>query len=56
MTRADLQKSVQAGDPKAHGIVSIWRDGETLDRTLRPGPPGVVLSTQPAAEAIRRPA
>ena len=36
--RDDLQKHVQAGDPRAAGVaVSVWRDGKTLDLTLRPG-------------------
>jgi CHAT domain/PDZ domain len=49
----DLQKHVQAGDPKATGvIVSVWREGKTLELTFRPGPLGVVLDTKPAAAAI----
>jgi CHAT domain-containing protein len=52
-TRDDVQKQVQAADPKAPGVgASIWREGKTLDLTLKPGPLGVVLNTQPAAQAI----
>ena len=52
-TRDDLQKQVQAGDPKAASVaVAVWRDGRTLDLTLRPGPPGSSSNDQPAAEAI----
>jgi CHAT domain-containing protein/PDZ domain-containing protein len=52
-TRNDLQKRVQAGDLKALGVVvSVWREGKSLDRTVLPGLPGVILNTQPAAEAI----
>jgi CHAT domain-containing protein/tetratricopeptide (TPR) repeat protein len=49
----DLQKQVQAGDPKAKTVaVAVWRDGKTLDLTLRPGPIGVVPNSQPAAQAL----
>ncbi len=52
-TRADLQKCVQAGDHKAAGVVvTVWRVGQTFERTLRPGPLGVVLSDGPAREAL----
>jgi tetratricopeptide (TPR) repeat protein len=52
-TREDFRKLVQAGDPRTSGVVvSVWREGTTFDRTLRPGLPGVVLNTRPAAEAI----
>jgi hypothetical protein len=49
----DLQKQVQGANPKAAGIaVTVWRDGKTLDLTLKPGPLGVQVETKPAAEAI----
>ena len=49
----ELQKRVQAADPKVAGIaVAVWRQGETLNLTLRPGRLGVELETRPAAEAI----
>ena len=52
-TRDDLQKQLQAGDPKAQSVaIALWRNGATLDRTLAPGPPGVVLNDRPAAQAI----
>jgi tetratricopeptide (TPR) repeat protein len=52
-TRDDLERRVQVGEPRAAGfVVSVWREGRTLDRTLRPGPPGVMLSDRPAAEAL----
>jgi tetratricopeptide (TPR) repeat protein len=52
-TRDDLAKQVQAADPKAAGMaIAIWRQGQTLDLTLKPGLLGVQLETRPAAEAI----
>jgi tetratricopeptide (TPR) repeat protein len=52
-THGDLEKQVRAVDNKDAGVVvSVWRDGKILDRTLRPGLPGIVLSSQPAAKAI----
>ncbi len=49
----DLQKQVQAGDPKAKSVaVAVWREGTTLDLTLKPGPLGVGLNNQPAAAAL----
>jgi tetratricopeptide (TPR) repeat protein len=52
-TRDDLQKQVQAVDPKASGIaVAIWREGKTFHLTLKPGPLGAGLDSKPAAEAI----
>ncbi len=49
----DLQKQVQAGDPKAKTVaVAVWRDGKSLDLTLRPGPLGVVPNSQPPAQAL----
>ncbi len=49
----DLKKRIEAGDPKAAGVlVSVWRGGQTFDRTLHPGPLGVALSDRPAAEAL----
>ncbi len=53
-TREDLQNQIQAADPKATGVaVTVWRQGETLQRTLKPGRLGVQLETSPAAEVIR---
>jgi CHAT domain-containing protein len=52
-TRDDLQKQVQAANPKAAGIpVAVWRNGKTLDLTLKPGLLGLQLETRPAAEVI----
>ncbi len=52
-TRGDLDKKIQAVDSNAGRVaVSVWRDGEILDRTVRPGPLGVTLSTQSPAKAI----
>jgi CHAT domain-containing protein len=33
--------------------VQVWREGETLDRTIRPGPLGVLISDKPAGQAVR---
>jgi tetratricopeptide (TPR) repeat protein len=38
---------------KAPIAVQVWRDGQTLDLTVRPGPLGVKPDSQPVAEAIR---
>jgi CHAT domain-containing protein len=52
-TRDDLQKQVQAADPKAAGIaVAVWRQGKTFELTLNSGSLGVQLQTKPAAELI----
>ncbi len=52
-TREDLQKRVQRGDPMAASVaVAVWRNGSSLDLTLKPGQLGVQLETRPAAEAI----
>ena len=32
--------------------LSVWRQGQTLDLTVRPGPLGVTLNPAPAAQAI----
>ena len=51
--RDDLQKRVRAVDPKATSVEAVvWREGKTLDLTLKPGLLGVGLETRPAAEAI----
>jgi tetratricopeptide (TPR) repeat protein len=51
--RDDLQKQVQATNPKAAGVaVVVWREGKIIDLTLKPGPLGVQLETRPAAEVI----
>jgi CHAT domain-containing protein/tetratricopeptide (TPR) repeat protein len=34
-------------------VVTVWRDGKTLDLTVRPGTLGVLTSQKPAAEAVR---
>jgi tetratricopeptide (TPR) repeat protein len=52
-TGDDLQKHLQATDPKSAGIaVTVWRDGKTLDLMHKPGPLGASLDTEPAAEVI----
>jgi tetratricopeptide (TPR) repeat protein len=33
--------------------VQVWRDGQTLERTVQPGKLGVMLSKRPAAEEVR---
>src|SRR5207249_3141851 len=33
--------------------ITIWREGETLELTVRPGRLGVVLDPQPATVAVR---
>jgi CHAT domain-containing protein/tetratricopeptide (TPR) repeat protein len=53
-TRDDLRKQVQAAAPKPAGVtVTVWREGKTLDLTLKPGLLGVQFETQPAGDAIR---
>ncbi len=54
LTKLDeLEKRVQAADPKVAGMaVAVWRQGKTLNLTLRPGRLGVELEAKPAAEAI----
>jgi tetratricopeptide (TPR) repeat protein len=49
----DLRARVHAEGPEAARIaVAVWRDGRTLDLTLEPGPPGVILDPRPATRAI----
>jgi hypothetical protein len=49
----DLKKLVPSADPKGTGVpVLVWRSGKLLDLTIHPGPLGVDLNDQRAAEAI----
>jgi tetratricopeptide (TPR) repeat protein len=51
--RDDLTKQVQAADPKLAGIAAVvWREGKTLDLTLKPGLLGLGLETKPPAQVI----
>ncbi len=51
--RDDLAKQVPAADPKSAGIaVVVWRQGKSLDLTLKPGLLGVGLETKPPADVI----
>jgi tetratricopeptide (TPR) repeat protein len=50
--RDDLQKRIGAGDPATGVVVSVWREGRTLELALRPGLLGVALDDRPAAEAL----
>jgi len=53
LTRDDLQKQVQAADPKVPGItIAVWRDGKAFDLMLKPGLLDAGLETKPAAEVI----
>ena len=52
-SRDELAKQVQAADAKLAGIaVVVWREGKTLDLTLKPGLLGVGVETKPPAEVI----
>jgi CHAT domain-containing protein/tetratricopeptide (TPR) repeat protein len=45
---ADLKPLPGSEDPAARVAVTVWRDGKTLERQLRPGKLGVALAKQPA--------
>jgi hypothetical protein len=49
---ADLKPLPPAKDPEARVAVTVWRDGRTLQRQVRPGPLGVVLAEVPAPQAL----
>jgi tetratricopeptide (TPR) repeat protein len=50
---AAIRKNSTDAQPGAALPVVAWRSGETLELKVAPGPLGVGLSKQPAAEAIR---
>ena len=53
-TLADLRKLTgePGTDPKRRIIVQIWRDGETFDAEVSPGPLGVSFANKPAPLAL----
>jgi Tfp pilus assembly protein PilF len=50
-TPADLKAAV-AADAKTAVPVQVWREGATFERRVRPGSLGIVMSNQPAREAL----
>jgi hypothetical protein len=49
----DLPKQAEAGGSRAKGVaIAVWRQGKTLDLTLRPGALGVIPDPQPAPKAL----
>jgi CHAT domain-containing protein len=50
LTTPDDFKPASDGSPIP---VQVWRDGQTLERTVQPGKLGVLLSKRPAAEEVR---
>jgi hypothetical protein len=50
--RVDLTTLPEADEPVRQVSVSVWREGRTLERQLRPGKLGVVLANDPAPQAL----
>ena len=51
-TQDDLERLLRGGDPKTAGVVSIWRRGNIVDRTIGSALSGVQFSKETTAEAI----
>jgi CHAT domain-containing protein/tetratricopeptide (TPR) repeat protein len=49
---ADLKVLPESGDGDKRVPVTVWRDGQTLTRQVRPGKLGVVLASEPAPQAL----
>jgi hypothetical protein len=49
---ADLKVPPATDDPAQRVAVTVWREGKTFERQLRPGKLGVVLADQPAPQAL----
>jgi tetratricopeptide (TPR) repeat protein len=50
--RDDLKILPESDDTTKRVAVTVWRDGKTLDKELRPGKLGVVLANDPAPQAL----
>jgi len=51
-SRADLKVLPESDDPAQRVTVTVWRDGKTFERQLRPGKLGVLIADDPAPKAL----
>lgn len=52
-SQAELGPAIKAHSADAKVTAQLWRDGKTLELSLKPGPLGVMLSNKPAEQAVR---
>jgi tetratricopeptide (TPR) repeat protein len=51
-SRTDLKTLPESDDAAKRVPVTVWREGKTLDKELRPGKLGAVLASAPAPQAL----
>ncbi len=49
---ADLKTLPESGDAAKRVAVTVWREGKTFEKQLRPGKLGMVLANEPAPQAL----
>jgi tetratricopeptide (TPR) repeat protein len=52
VARTDLKTLPESDDADRRVPVTVWRDGKTIEKELRPGKLGVVLADDPAPKAL----